>query len=116
MTAPTFDHGLSPRQMQILRDVLAPFADSITRVGVFGLRATGTFRPDSDIDMVLHGQITDALVDRLWTLFDASSLPLKVDLVGYDLIAYPPLQEHIDAVEKTLFTREDLTGHPGDTT
>ncbi len=66
--------------------------------------------PDSDIDVVLHGQVTQERVDRLWTLFDASPLPLKVDLVAYELIDYPPLREQIDAVEKTLFTKENLAG------
>lgn len=105
------NHNLTPFELNILLDVLAPFAGRIERVGMFGSRATGTARPNSDIDMVLHGEIDDALVDRLWTLFDESSLPIKVDIVGYNLIPYPPIKRHIEQVEQTLFTQTDLLAH-----
>jgi predicted nucleotidyltransferase len=105
------NHNLSAFELGILLDILAPYAERIERVGLFGSRATGTARPNSDIDMVFHGDIDEALVDRLWTLFDESNLPIKVDVLGYDLIPYPPIKQHIDAVEQTLFTQADLLAH-----
>jgi len=102
------DHGLSESQLQVIRAILAPFAESIESVGLFGSRATGRFRPNSDIDMVLYGPIDEAMQDRIATLFDESPLAVDVDVVAYALIAYPALRAHIDAVMRPLFTRAEL--------
>jgi uncharacterized protein len=99
------DHGLTSDQINIIHDVLAPYADRIKLVGLFGSRAEGTFRPNSDIDMVIYGDLNQADADRIWTLFDASGLSIKVDVIIYDLIAYPPLKEHIDRVMVPLITK-----------
>ena len=105
------EHGLTDQQLLIIRDVLTPFAHQIERVGLFGSRATGLARPNSDIDLVLYGPLDEATLDRIWTLFDSSNLALQVDVNAYDLIQYPPLKSHIDQVVKLLFTRADLSGH-----
>jgi predicted nucleotidyltransferase len=104
----TFDHGLNQRQLDCLRSTLSPFAACIERVAVFGSRATGQYRPNSDIDLVLYGPVEEKTIDRLYTLFMDSSLPLKVDMQAYAHIAHPPLRQHIDEVGKTLFVREEL--------
>lgn len=64
------DHGLSERHVSIIRDILAPHAEHIKRVDLFGSRATGTYRRESDIDMVLHGSLNEQLVGRIRTLFE----------------------------------------------
>jgi len=103
-------HGLTPEQIAAIRDILAPFAEGIELVGLFGLRATGKARPNSDIDLVLYGPLDEATVARIWTLFDASTLALKVDVIAYDLIAYPPLKAHVDAVMRPLLSKGELHG------
>lgn len=102
------DHGLTPDQLNIIRGVLSPYAPVIERVGLFGSRALGTARSNSDIDLVLYGPVTEAMADRIWTLFDESSLALKVDVSAYDLITYPPLKLHIDEVMQPLFEQAVL--------
>ena len=91
-------HGLSDSHLNIIRSILHPYADKLTQVGLFGSRATGTYRPHSDIDMVLYGAISEAEVAHLSTVFSDSLLPFTVDLHAYHLITYPPLKAHIDAV------------------
>lgn len=102
------EHGLSIQQLQAIRAILALYAEKIERVGLFGSRAAGTARPNSDIDLVLYGSLDEAAVDRIHTLFGESSLALKVDVNAYDLIAYPPLKAHIDSVMQPLFLKTDL--------
>ena len=51
---------------------------------------------------------------RIRALLDDSLLPYKIDLYAYDLIGYPPLRAHIDAVAKTLLTQADLRAPPQD--
>lgn len=102
------DHGLSERQVAMIAEVLAPFAEHIERVGLFGSRATGTQKPGSDVDLVLYGSLTEAMADRLWTRFTDSLLPFSVDVVAYSLIQWPALQRHIDAVMQPLLSHDDL--------
>ena len=91
-----FDHGLTSRQLECLRGILAPFAAGIERVEIFGSRASGKYRPDSDIDLALYGPVEEKTVDRLHTLFMDSPLPLKVDVLAYARITHTPLRRHID--------------------
>ncbi len=102
------NHGLSDRQLAVFKQILALFADEIASVELFGSRATGDYRPNSDIDLVLRGGIKEKQIDRLWTLFHESNLPISVDVKSYELTTYPPLKAHMDKVCKTLFTQHDL--------
>ncbi len=97
------DHGLTARQMRVIAETLQPYLDKIAKVGLFGSRATGTWRDNSDIDLVLYGSLDARDVDRLSTLFEEASLPMSVDVSAYHLIDYPPLKAHIDAVMTPLF-------------
>jgi predicted nucleotidyltransferase len=96
------NHGLTSTHLAILRAILAPFMEHITTIGLFGSRATGKYRPNSDIDLVLYGTLTQAMVDRIHSLCAESHLPYTVDVHAYHLISYPPLKAHIDAVMKPL--------------
>lgn len=102
------EHGLTDAQLRILRGILSLYAGQIDRVGLFGSRATGKFRDNSDIDLVIYGPIDQPAIDRLWTLFDASALPIKVDVVAYDLIQHPPFKQHINSCMKPLFEKGEL--------
>ena len=102
------DHGLTDRQLELIRRILAPFADRIKRVDLFGSRAQGKHSPDSDIDLVIHGDIDAKTADRIWTLFTESSLPLKTDVLIYDQIQKQALKAHIDLVGLPLFTQKVL--------
>ena len=101
-------HGLTAEQVELIRLILKPYSDSITKVCLFGSRATGSYRANSDIDLVIHGPIEENTIDRLWTLFQESSLPYKVDVKSYELTRYTPLKRHMDEVEVSLFEKSDL--------
>lgn len=99
---------ISAEQMTIVREILAPYAKDITCVGLFGSRATGKARPDSDIDLVLYGSVDEATINHLRTDFEDSNLAVTVDIIAYNALAHPPLKEHIDAVMQPLFTQNQL--------
>lgn len=102
------DVHLTERHLSVLRDVLRRHADQIEHVGVFGSRAGGHPRPNSDIDLIVHGRVDQALVDRLWTEFSESGLEVSVDVVGDGLIGHEALMEQIRQTEKPLFVQSDL--------
>ena len=104
----TFEHGLSISQLQTLKTILNQCPFVIEKVSIFGSRATATYKSYSDIDLVLYGSISESGIDRLWTLFNESNLPYKVDINAYHLTHYPPLKRHIDQFGKVLFTQDEL--------
>ena len=106
------DHGLTEEQVDIIRRILAPYADVISRVDLYGSRAMGNYRPNSDVDLAVHGDIPEKGVARLRTLFIESSLPVSVDVARYDRISHAPLRAHIDKVRQPLFTQDDLKAAP----
>jgi predicted nucleotidyltransferase len=97
------DHGLSNRQIEIIKHVLRPFKGAIKSVGLFGSRATGRYRPGSDIDLVIYGTLDQRTADRIFTLINDSGLPVNVDVQVYHLINYLPLKNHIDRVMQELY-------------
>ena len=110
------DFGLSVDQRETLRRILDTQSARIERVAVFGSRAQGRERPNSDLDLVIYGNADEATCDRLWTLFQESALPFSVDVQCYAAIRHPPLQAHIDAAARLLFVRAEtglkLVDHP----
>jgi Predicted nucleotidyltransferases len=97
--------GLGDSDRELLRLILATAQDRIESVAVFGSRAQGTQRPNSDIDLVLYGDVDAMLCARLGSLFRESRLAISVDVLGYDGIAYAPLRAHIDRTARPLFVR-----------
>ncbi len=89
-------HGLSVKQLEIVKSILLPFSKSIDKVALFGSRANGRYRANSDIDIVLYGNLTKEDEARIHTNFMESSLILKTDIIVYNLIKYPLLKENID--------------------
>ena len=102
------DHGLSAAELATMNAVLAGYRQKIDKVCLFGSRSCGQYKPYSDIDLVLYGDLEEHEIDRIYTLFDESNLGIRVDVQAYRHIQYPPLKRHVDAMAKILFTRKDI--------
>ena len=101
-------HGLTVEQVQIIKKIIYSYQDKIIKIDLFGSRAMGSYKENSDIDLVIHGTLNVEEIDHLFTLFRESNLAVFVDIKEYDSIDYLPLKKHIDEVAVTLFDREDL--------
>ena len=99
---------LTDRERKVLAQILAPFADKISSVGVFGSRASGKAEANSDIDLVIYGDFDENTEAELWTLFDESNLAVSVDVVSYRHIKHDALKQHIDKAAIELFSQADL--------
>ncbi len=99
--------GLNDAQRVLVQEILLTAQDHIEQVAVFGSRAQGKQRQNSDLDIVLYGSADEAVCDRLWTLFHESSLSCAVDVTIYAAIKHPPLRAHIDAVARLWFVRTE---------
>lgn len=99
----SFDHGLTDNDLAILKNILSAYQNKIDRVAIFGSRASGNYKPYSDIDLVLYGEaLTQTDINRLATLFADSPLAYPVDVVAYHLTTHPPFKNHIDKNNQTL--------------
>jgi predicted nucleotidyltransferase len=75
--------GLSESQVSVVVKILKAFEGTVI---IFGSRATGSHRPDSDLDICLKaksGNVSLLELGNLREQFEASSLPFRVDLVDY---------------------------------
>ncbi|MEP6785438.1 MAG: nucleotidyltransferase domain-containing protein [Sphingomonadales bacterium] len=97
---------LTGMQRTALGRALAPFADEVDSVAVYGSRATGSARRGSDVDLVFYGSASPAYI-RL--ALEESDLSIFADVVKYDEIDNLRLRAEIDRDALPLFRKADLT-------
>lgn len=97
--------GLSKETVSALQRVFEKYS-KIRAVTLFGSRAKGTFKNNSDIDLALHGEELD-LSDLLQieNEIDDLLLPYTVDLLLFHKIENLDLTEHIRRVGKVFYQR-----------
>ena len=105
--------GLSEATIASIQKVFEGFPE-IEKVVLYGSRATGTFKPGSDIDLTMHGgelqasrqgDIAEALEELL--------LPYRVDLSIYADLEHAKLKENIERVGVVFYERKHVGAHPG---
>ena len=75
---------ITPGQYSLILDLIRRYLPD-TGVWVYGSRAGGTARPQSDLDMVVFAAPEQKhQVSDLRDAFDESSLPFRVDLFVWD--------------------------------
>jgi predicted nucleotidyltransferase len=99
------DFGLDERALALLRSVFSRYA-AISEVKIFGSRAKGNFRPESDVDLALCGdEVDERLAGRIAGELDELPLPYRFDVQADQQLSYRPLREHIDRVGRVLYRR-----------
>jgi type I restriction enzyme S subunit len=95
-------------EQHIIDKLIAVFEQhsKVDKAFVFGSRAKGNYRPDSDIDITIKGQElnTDDII-AMSVAFEEKGITHKVDLINYDTIKEPDLKDHIDRVGIELYSR-----------
>lgn len=99
-------HGISDHEVVMIAKVIAPYQEKIDCVGLYGSRATGTYRENSDIDLIFYGTLTANDLSALYTDFEESYLSKTVDVQAYHLIKSDGLKKDMDRVMLPFFTRE----------
>lgn len=85
--------GLTDRQYQVLEGIIER-ARVRGRARVFGSRAKGKHRPNSDIDLAVFDAKSRELAN-LRSYFYDSSLPFRIDVVDFDNVKKQNLKEAI---------------------
>lgn len=99
------DVGLAPHEIDLIREVFRRFP-AIREVALYGSRAKGTSRPESDIDLALIGIDDDIQAEAVADQLDELPLPYRFDVKAYCCITYGPLRDHIVRVGVSLYRRD----------
>ncbi|MBF0294977.1 MAG: nucleotidyltransferase domain-containing protein [Magnetococcales bacterium] len=98
------DIGLSEREMALLHAVFRQVPE-IREVIVFGSRAKGNHRPQSDVDLALVGVDDPWKAEAVADALDQLPMPYKFDVKACDGIRHPPLLEHIHRLGVVIYRR-----------
>lgn len=98
-------HGLTEEEIELLRGALYGIR-GLSRAWLFGSRAKGSARPNSDIDLAVEGLDSALEVAAAAERLNELPLPYRVDLQAREDIKNRELREHISRVGILLFERE----------
>ena len=78
----------------------------IHRAAIFGSRAKGNYKPYSDVDIALFGDLDILDVEKV--IADLEELPLvyQFDVVAYQLVKNPAFREHIERVGMSIYEQD----------
>ena len=102
--------GLKERHRAAVIDIIAANA-RVERAVLFGSRATGTFRPASDVDVALFGERL-SMSDQfdLAAAIEELTIPQRVHLLLYATVDSIALREHIETEGIEWYRRRDTDG------
>jgi predicted nucleotidyltransferase len=91
--------GLTEKAIALIANVFKKFPE-VTQVKIFGSRAMGNYRQNSDIDLVLFGEISNKALGEIAHQLDMLPLPYIFDIKCYNDITHEGLIEHIEKFGK----------------
>jgi predicted nucleotidyltransferase len=95
--------GLQESHIRMILNVLARFPE-IREARIFGSRAIGNFKPGSDVDIALFGNLQpDCAMQISAVLNEELPLAFQFDVVDYSRIENPNLKVHIDQYGEKLY-------------
>jgi len=97
--------GLNASDIEKMTNIFSAHSQ-LEKVVLYGSRAKGTFKQNSDIDITIIGsQLNLSNLQQIETELEDLLLPYKIDISIYHHITNPDLIEHISRVGKVLFVR-----------
>jgi predicted nucleotidyltransferase len=86
---------LTERERRTVAAVLRQFGSRLGPVKVFGSRARGSARANSDLDLVVFPPSSRSDLRSLASAFEESDLSITVDLLAWESIESPALKDEI---------------------
>ena len=106
--------GLADKSIDLIKQAMSKF-ETIEKVAVFGSRAMGNYRPGSDVDIALYGNIEPSIRDQLSVqLNEVLPLPYFFDIVVVAQLTNQDLIKHIKDVGLPLYDKEEGDADEGD--
>ena len=98
--------GLNQAELEHLLTVFKQFPN-IATVILFGSRAKGNFRFNSDIDLAIEGHLDELEIEKLAMALDELPMPYRFDLVLLSDISNPSLLDHIKRVGSPVYSSSE---------
>ena len=98
-------YGLSEQDFSMINSVFLK-NKKIELVKIFGSRAKGNYRYNSDIDLVIEGEISDIESQLILSELDELPLPYIFDIKVLNNINNADLIEHIKRVGKLIYIKK----------
>ncbi|MBP1593227.1 MAG: restriction endonuclease subunit [Bacteroidetes bacterium] len=95
-------------EIQVIENIISVLEQhpKVDKAFVFGSRAKGNYRPDSDIDIAIKGnEITTDDIIAISVAIETIGITHKFDIIDYNSIKEPALKEHIDRVGIEFYSR-----------
>ena len=99
-------YGLSLEEIDRIKEVFNKY-EAIEEVLIYGSRAKGNYKPASDVDLSLIGNIDLNLQQQIELALDDLLLPFKFDISVYNKINNPDFLDHIQRVGKQFYKRTE---------
>jgi predicted nucleotidyltransferase len=97
--------GLSLNNIAKINSVFNQYPE-INEVLLFGSRAKGNYRDNSDIDLVIKGKdITLSTLQEIENKLEELYIPNSIDLIVYDTIHNADLLNHINRMGKPFYEK-----------
>ncbi|MBI2433343.1 MAG: nucleotidyltransferase domain-containing protein [Candidatus Hydrogenedentes bacterium] len=80
-------------------------AAEVEEARIFGSRALGTARSNSDVDVAVWGRVTASVLGKILLALDELPLPYKFDVIAFESLGRPELKAHIESAGKPLYRR-----------
>jgi predicted nucleotidyltransferase len=97
--------GLSSNNIAKINSVFNQYSD-INEVLIFGSRAKGNYRDNSDIDLVIKGKnINLSTLQEIENKLEELYIPNYIDLIVYDNINNSDLLNHINRIGKQFYEK-----------
>ena len=97
--------GLSSNYITKINSVFHQYSN-IDEVLIFGSRAKGNYRENSDIDLAIKGQnISLSTLQEIEIKLEELYIPNFIDLIVFDNIENSELISHIDRVGKQFYKK-----------
>lgn len=95
---------LAPAELGLIARIFRQHPE-IAVVKIFGSRAKGTHQPNSDVDLVLWGEIDPLRAETIAAELDELPLPYRFDVLPFAQIELQSLRDHIERVGITIYSR-----------
>ena len=97
--------GLSSNNINKINSVFKQYSE-INEVVIFGSRAKGNYRNNSDIDLAIKGNnINLSIVQQIEIKLDELYIPNSIDLIVFEKIENSELINHINRVGKQFYKK-----------
>lgn len=98
--------GLKETVIEKINTLCQKYA-GIEQVIIYGSRAKGNYKPGSDLDLTIVGEIDFSTLRKLEDEIDDLLLPYMIDLSVMHKIGNPDLIDHIRRVGQVFYQRQD---------